>query len=585
MTSYLPFVGFVRFPRGTHDLSSEVCPACLVERVGALCASCGLDLKSPFIVELDSSSMDVSAALDRRLELIGRIRRESAAASVLATAAEPLPVQVPSLVQVATPAVAAAVAAAPVVTTPEAPTEPRRHLGVQVVLLIVGVSLLSIGAIFFLVYAFITFGLVWRSVIILAVTVAAIVAATLLKRRKLRATAEAIAALGIVFVYLDVFAVRANDLFAAASADGLIYWGVALLLSAVGFTVWHRLSGLRLPSIVAFTTFAPGLALLVGGATAPLEDGIRVFASFAALAIGGLTHPLGRHRAEKVIVAGFGIAGLVLAGLSTPFMPGGDWIPAVELAIVAVIALAQVVLIATVGTPVAVGCAAAALGGIAAASALLSVASRISEPGFLAFWPVVGATTVALVLEIVARTRRTGLPRVLATVAAWSAGGVGVLTLLVSVGVALVPTLELTNGISTRWAVSPASTVTVPPSAAAAILALLVVVVLVSAAWAVSGTLDERLPVVLAASCAVLLLAVPLLGVLWAVVIAWLLIATAGVVALWFGRVHHWSPGIRITIMVTCLLGAALAYSASWASIDTWWLGSVGTVALLVASR
>ena len=36
---------------------------------------------------------------------------------------------------------------------------------------------------------------------------------------RLAATAEAIAALAVVFVYLDVFAIRANNLFGAGSSD------------------------------------------------------------------------------------------------------------------------------------------------------------------------------------------------------------------------------------------------------------------------------------------------------------------------------------------------------------------------------
>ncbi len=256
MSNYLPFVGFVKFPRNPRDLTSQVCPACLADRSGAVCGNCGLDLASPLIAELDSSSTDASAALDRRLQLIGRIRHDSAAAQA------PTPSSVPA---------AAAVVPPPAPTPPPSPTHahahvaPRQHLGVQVILLIVGVSLLSIGAIFFLVYAFITFGLVWRSVIIVSISIAAIVGATLLKRRRLRTTAEAISVLGAVLVYLDVYAVRANDLFGAGDVDDQIYWGVALLLSAIGFAAWHRFSGLRLPNVIGFVTFAPGLALLIGG--------------------------------------------------------------------------------------------------------------------------------------------------------------------------------------------------------------------------------------------------------------------------------------------------------------------------------
>ena len=56
---------------------------------------------------------------------------------------------------------------------------PRRS-SIQVLLLLVGVSLLSIATIFFLVYAFITFGLLTRSIIIGAITIATFVVTGLL---------------------------------------------------------------------------------------------------------------------------------------------------------------------------------------------------------------------------------------------------------------------------------------------------------------------------------------------------------------------------------------------------------------------
>src|SRR5690606_30169082 len=95
---------------------------------------------------------------------------------------------------------------------------PRRS-SVQITLLAVGISLLSIAAIFFLVYAFITFGLVWRSVIIAGITIAAIAAASLLRRKGLTATAEGIAVFGTVMVLLDLWAARENNLAGLRTTD------------------------------------------------------------------------------------------------------------------------------------------------------------------------------------------------------------------------------------------------------------------------------------------------------------------------------------------------------------------------------
>ncbi len=573
MDSYLPHVGYVQFPRGPHDLSAAVCPACFTPRTARLCPSCGLDLAHPAVALLDTASTDAAAALDRRLELIGQIRFESSLAA--APAVQSVPVAMPA-------------APPPASTLPE-PLEappvaqpPRRHLGVQVILLIVGVSLLAVGAIFFLVYAFITFGLVWRSVIIAAVTIAAFTGASLLRRRKLAATAEAIAALAVVFVYLDAFAIRANDLFGSSNADGLLYWGGALLVSSVGFAVWHRLSGLRLPSIVAFSSFAPALALLVGGATAGLDDGVRVFAALLALAVGALTHPLALgKRVEAVAALVFALVGLVAATLVAFFVePDADWAPLVTFGLVAVVAAAHVAL-ARVGVARLFGIVIACLGAVVAASALFAVGSRLGETTFTVTVPVIAAGVIALALEHVAR--RTRAPW--ATGAAASAAGVTALAVLIIAGAKLVRAVVLTASGADRWSIRGGTPVEVAPHEPFASLALIAVAVLAGAAWAFGGTLAARRLGLLSAALGILVLSVPLLPQFWLVVLGWLLLAAASVALLIVARRRGWARGIRTALLVAGLLSLVLSYSASWASIDTWWFGSVVAVGVLVAGR
>jgi hypothetical protein len=596
MDSYLPHAGYVQFPRRPDDLTSAVCPACFTPRTARLCPACGLDLGNPAIAELDAASTDASAALDRRLELIGRIRYETAAAAAATPSAipapEPVPVPVPAAAAAPTPttvaappppAPAAAVPAAPVPPASAAPAKPRRHLGVQVILLIVGVSLLAVGAIFFLVYAFITFGLVWRSVIIAAVTVAAFVGASLLRRRRLVATAEAIAALAVVFVYLDAFAIRANGLFGAQHADGLLYWGIALLVAAVGLAVWHRLSGLRLPSIVAFTSFAPALALIVGGLTERADDDVRLFAALLTLVIGALAHPLARGRAvERTISLSLAALGLVAAALVALFVqPSQDWAPLVALGLVAVVAGTHVAVLLRLGTARVFAIVIACLGSVVAASALVAVAARIDSAAFSASVPLLAAAAVALVLELVAR--RTASP--VAVAAAWSAGGVAGIAILVTAGMALARALTVAALGAERWSVAGATPLDVRPEHALGTAALVAVLALTAAAWALGGTLRSRRLILLSAGLGVLVLAVPLVGVLWAAVLAWLLVGGGAVALLIVARRAAWAPGIRIALVVTGLSALALSYSASWASIDTWWYASVGAVLLLVVAR
>ena len=577
MDSYLPHVGYVQFPRGPQDLTSAVCPACFAPRSAHVCPNCGLDLGNPAVSQLDSASADASAALDRRLEVIGQIRYESSLAAA-PLAAPPAPVAVESI-PVPLPTPEALVEPA----VPAPPVPPRRHLGVQVILLIVGVSLLAVGAIFFLVYAFITFGLVWRSVIIGAVTVAAFVGASLLRRRKLVATAEAIAALAVVFVYLDAFAIRANDLFGAGSSDALVYWGVALLVSAIGFAVWSRRAGLRLPNLVASLTFAPGSALLVGGLTDGVDDGVRVFAAILALAVGALSHPLtgGRavERAISLVLASVGLVGAAFVALFVE--PSTEWAPLVTFGLVALVALAHVVLLTRLGVGRFFAVAFASFGAAIAGSALFAVASRVDEPSFTMSVPLVVAAIVALVLEAVARRWRSGAT----TGAAWSAAGVAGIALIVVAGGKLLRALVVAGSGADRWSIRGGDPVEVASQEVFATLALLAVVALCAAAWAFGGTLAARRLVLVSAGLGILVLSVPLLPQFWLVVVGWLVLATACVALLIVGRRRAWARGIRFALLATGLLSLAFAYSASWASIDTWWFGSVGTVALLVVAR
>ena len=608
MSTYLPYVGFVQFPRNPRDLSDRVCPACLVDRVHPVCSTCGLDLQGPLIAQLDSSSTDAAAALDRRLELIGQIRFDSAAAEAQRLAAVSAPVMAamaPPTTSVARAPVAQALVATaaptmsatapPAATPPPAaapwlPATPRRHVGVQIILLVTGVSLLSIGAIFFLVYAFINFGLVWRTVIILAVTVVTIVGASILRRRRLRVTAEGIAALAVVFLYLDVYAVRANNFFGASAASDPAYWGIALLVSAVGFAAWHRLSGLRLPSVVASIVLAPGAALTLGSALDAADDSIVLFSAFIALAVAGLAHPLFGHRVEKTIVAAFGVLGLGLAAVASPFLSdnflaGWEAAPAVGLGIVSIAAVAQILLVVRLGNPLVPAGIAAVIGAASLASATFFVAARVLDAGFTAFWPVVAAAIVALGLESLARRPMGERASHFARIAARTAAVIGILILLIPVTYAVIPSAAVVTAGSPRWTTTGGTRLPLNPENAAAILALLVIVILVGAAWAIAGTLEKRLPIVVAAGVATLLVAVPLVAVLWAAVIAWLLIAAAALVALRISRTHGSSMGIRITLVAGALVSSTLAYLSSWASIDTWWYGSVGVIVILVAAR
>ncbi|WP_146081060.1 SCO7613 C-terminal domain-containing membrane protein [Pseudoclavibacter sp. AY1H1] len=152
-------------------------------------------------------------------------------------------------------------------TPPAQPPRPRRS-SVQLLLLVLGIGLLSIAAVVFLTFAWVVFGVEVKAAITAGVTLAVIATASILKRRRLSATAEGIGALGVVLVVLDVWAVQATGLLGAGDVPGTLYWGIGLLVATAAFEAWHRLSHLRAPGIAASLTVLPALALTAAGATA-----------------------------------------------------------------------------------------------------------------------------------------------------------------------------------------------------------------------------------------------------------------------------------------------------------------------------
>jgi len=580
----------VLFPRNTSDLTNTTqCPACFTTLTGPVCSRCGLDLTNPAATELAQVSAAAAANLDHRLQLIAQIRAApvtAPAVSAPASLAEP-----PAAAAAARSLVPQAPAAPPHIAglsiTPDA--APRRHLGAQVILLIVGVSLLSVGAIFFLVYAFITFGLVWRSMIIAAVTILSIVGASLLRRRRLTATAEAISVLGIVFVYLDIYAVRANDFFGSAAANGLTYWGSCLAVAAIGFVGWHRASGLRIPQIVAVATFGPGIALLVGGVTEALQDSTRAFAAFAALGASALVHPLAvrgasgwlAERRISVMVSGLGLAVAFL--LALVIAPESVWAPALALGIVVAIAAGVVGIMSRVGVPRLPTLGIAAIGGVAASVAALAVATRNSDIAVFVFAAPVISAVVTLGLDQLRRWGRGTVLRHSMIVATWASAAVTAAALLPPLTTVLGPVATLVLGGAKRWSIPGGTAIELNAENYTAVFALAVVSVLALAWWLMYRSGRGRVPVILWSASVTLTLAAPLLGQLWLTVIAWLVVAGASLALL--TRVRHSSISRRLPFAAATISAAFLAYTSSWASIDTWWFGSVGVVVVLVLVR
>ena len=594
--NYRDHAGYVVFPRSSAELTDTTrCPACYVPLTTVVCGNCGLDVANSVAIELARASTDAAEVLDQRLNLIGRIRFESAqrvAAPAAAAAADvPSFAASPQAPALATSAAVPAPQAEPQ-PAPVAPARARRQISVQVVLLLVGVALLSIGAIFFLVYAFINFGLVWRSLIIATVTIAAYVGASILNRRRLTATAESVAVLAVILTYLDAFALRANDLLVVGDSQGFAHWGGTLIISAVGFIVWNRVTGLRVASIVGFATVAPGISLLTLGLSEALPDALPPYLALVALSIGCLTYPLagrislpiGNALPERYTMVITALLAVALAGVVALFLDREtSFASTAGLIVVAAVGAAHADLSVRTGLPRGVSSAFAALAAIGASVSFAVAGPVTKNPVYFAFVPLLAAVAIALALEATHRRFRAAPARVPLLVASVAGGSIAAV-------IAIAPLFEAIGGVldgiranAGIWAVSSTSARELRVETYLAVAVLAAVVITAALAWAAQGILRRRTTTVIWAASAVLLLTPPLAGVLWASVGSWLLLGIAGAASLLFVRT---TQVVRIAIAVSAAVATALGYSAAWASYDIWLLGSVGAlVALLLGWR
>ncbi|HET8957554.1 MAG TPA: hypothetical protein VFM95_03770, partial [Microcella sp.] len=308
-------IGIASFPRGPHDLrSTQQCPACFTPLQSTTCQGCLLDLTHPLAGELAALSTAIADELDARLALIDRMRREPVTPAASVPAPEPqrdAPRETGATPPIPPPASTLGIdQPAPPVTSPTAPTGAPRRSGVQVALIVVGIALLSVFALFAVVYAFIAYGVVVRSLVIGAATIATIIAATVLSRRGLGVTAEGLAALGTVVLVLDAWAVRRTNVAGLSSSPELAYWGVALLSVAAIALGWARVGGHRSPLLASAVLLPLGTGLLAAHASAGLSPGwdvaVGTISATAAAVIvaAGLRRLAGGRVSEPVSTTG-----------------------------------------------------------------------------------------------------------------------------------------------------------------------------------------------------------------------------------------------------------------------------------------
>ncbi len=363
------------WPSSPYDFAdSHRCPSCFAVVSAPTCPACGFfltDSRAPLVLALGQRLLDAELSRQRLIDEI-RLSPDPAPGTDAATrgfaaaeAALPVTVAAVAVDGVMVASAEAPVAEMPVPEAPEAaeepatattpelaswpapsgvpwqsgpppvtgapatgttPTPPHRRLTVPVLLLIVGVSLVGIAAVFFLLLAWFVAGIAVRALIIGGVTLATIVLASWLRRRDLGATAEGIGVLGVGLIALDAWAVRANDLFGTGATDAALYTGIAALAVAVVCRAWARLSGLRGPDLAAALALPAGLGFLVGGLLdAPAGEALT--AGLIGAAVGGLAHvlpapfssarPGAAGEPERLVLAIAGVVSLIGAVVAT----------------------------------------------------------------------------------------------------------------------------------------------------------------------------------------------------------------------------------------------------------------------------
>ena len=247
-------------------------------------------------------------------------------------------------------------AAARVAAAGPQPKPETSSRAVQNLLFALGGLLLGVAAIVFTAVAWSQFGVTGRATLLAAVTVVALAVPPLALRRGLTATAETVAAVGVLLTLLCGYAAWTVDLFGVAGGSPARYAGTVCLLTAAIAAGYALVTGLRGPRWLALLIFQPALPLLL----TPSHPGPAGWSlTFGAIAAVDLA--VRRARVAPLAYAGAVLATLLAAlpavisglrtlGASQPFFHAA-WLAAVPYAgwtLPAALALVTAALFATV---------------------------------------------------------------------------------------------------------------------------------------------------------------------------------------------------------------------------------------------
>lgn len=463
---------------------------------------------------------------------------------------------------------------------------PRRS-GIQIALIVVGISLLSVFAVFALVFAFVTYGTEVRMAIILGGTLLTMIAAGALKRRGLDSTGEGIAVLGTVMLVLTAWALRVDSPIGLDSVDDALYWGSALLIIGALCGLWALTNRLSTPSVVAAALVPLGAGLLTwhvvdellphlgGAATTAGAVAALATAAFSWLIVRA-SHPKTRRAARFVAQSVGAIAATIALVSLVELDEGNRWAPLIGGLALAAFAGLHIVTSASAITQArrAIDTVSlAAIGGgvvVAAMAGAVFSALRFDQDRVMVSAPLLAAVLLAIVAEQgwrrspVGSVWRTALSSATFVAAAHAAIAAGLAAL-----VGASPFFEAATRSLRAVALRVGETVTsAEPVVTAALGALALSLGLIAMSWATMKVLVQRARAVTLVGSILLVAIVPLLGPWWLVMLLFGALAVAAAAGLHrVDRVD--SRDARRALLALCIplaTGGALgAFLTGWA--------------------
>ncbi|MEU4496226.1 hypothetical protein AB0F96_22965 [Streptomyces sp. NPDC023998] len=316
---------------------------------------------------------------------------------------------------------------------------------VQNLLLTLGGILLTIAAIAFTLVSWGHLGIGGRSLVLGAVTIAALAAPVALLRRGLASTAESLAGLGLVLMVLDSYALH---VVALPDTGGLAYSSVAsAVLAALWAAYGLSLNRLRIPLPVAVLTAQLPLPLwaLTASAGAPSLEWALLATAALDVAAALWTKPAGVRGIATAGAAATGGWALLIGGVQsvTADSPLDAVAPAVLL-----VAAAGVALCAALRSPSAAA-PSAAVAGLATIAGIGGVARAAVPEG----WSVLGYLLCAVgLLGLV----RVGVPQRLRPGLISAAGVVHAIAALWTLPLVALTLVGPLTGLDDIWSGTPA---------------------------------------------------------------------------------------------------------------------------------